>query len=246
MDQIQEILKYPIVQILLSIVFSSGIVGFISRRKINNYFDKKLENHKSQLAKEQAEHKKKLDEEIRKTEYEIQKLFNKVSMVQQKEFEVLPEAWVKFYAVYQCVSTYTASLKSVPDLSREDETFIVEYLTGKEWSKHDIEEYLQASDRHKYYLEHEEHKEFVNCRKAIYTFYDYIQKNKIFLRKDLKEEFEKAAKFFSDLVFDKKHAKDEPYDSYVKIRKKMENEAIDAMARIEKLVQAKLQYDKAL
>jgi len=73
------------------VLYTGSIVGFtflffrfLGKRWIENIFSKNLEKWKHELNKELEQYR-----------YKINALFNRVTKIHEKEFEVLPEAWLK-------------------------------------------------------------------------------------------------------------------------------------------------------
>lgn len=103
-----EILKF----IGKLVVYGGGTVAiayfafvFLGKKWIENKFSQSLQKYKHEKNKEL--------EEVR---YKINSLFNRVTKIHEKEFEVLPHAWGLLHNAIAALTRFTSMLKQYPNL----------------------------------------------------------------------------------------------------------------------------------
>ena len=154
---------------------------FLGKKWLEKKFTESLEEFKHEQQKE-----------LEDTRYKIYYLFNRVLKIQEKEFDVLSTAWEKMQDVNELVSSLVSVLQQYPDLNNRSEQIVREILDGQKWHDLHIEELLKSSDRNKYYQDKIFWYRLTDVKKSFMNFRDYISRNRIFLRKDLKDLFVKA------------------------------------------------------
>ena len=101
--------------------------------------------------------------EIEELRFKINSIFDRLTKLHQKEFEILPEAWAKLCNAHSKALFLLAPMVSRPDLNGMSEPHRLEYLQScdlMEWQK---EEIRQASDKNKCFREHIKWHELVLC-----------------------------------------------------------------------------------
>lgn len=76
----------------------------LGKKSIDNYFEKRLQDHKHELIKQLETYR-----------YEISALFNRITKIHEKEFEVLPLAWANLQKTVGKVAELTSFFKTYPD-----------------------------------------------------------------------------------------------------------------------------------
>ncbi|MBI9112233.1 hypothetical protein [Maridesulfovibrio ferrireducens] len=213
-----------------------GIFVFWGKRKIESYFAKELKDHEAKLAKE-----------LQDTKYEIDTLFDKVSMVQKKEFEVLPIAWDNLYEAYRCMEVYLFSGIELYNFTDWNSSQVEKFLRDKQCSESAIAEILKSGNKGAKYVSMQEEIKKVNFHNSIYKFNDYINRNKIFMKADIQIAFVEAISFFTKVLSTLKKSDNfsDTGDSITDLNN-FKNEVKAIMDKIEFLVQKKLQFEKAL
>ena len=206
----------------------SGLIFWLSKRKIDHFFAKELEDHK-----------KKLDDKSRQAEHEIQKLFNKVTMVQQKEFEVLPIAWEKLNEVHRVLNHYSQPVIDI-DISQASSESIKNMLLSFEWKSIEIDAVAFSKDKNTLFKEIQINRKRRLLDEAVSSFFTYVSNNTIFMTGEIKKEFGIAANKYYEFV-----AK-YPYTEYIEDTTPLIFEMVSSIKKIENLIQEKLQFDKAL
>jgi DNA repair exonuclease SbcCD ATPase subunit len=179
----QAILKFIGEIIVISgggAVVAYGVFFFFSKNWLQNMFSKKLEEHKHAQNKEL--------EELR---YKINTLFDRVTKIHEKEFEVLPEAWNKLCETMGLVERFISIFQSYPDLNKMNGPRLEDFINKSELLDYEKQELKTISNKMEYYQERIFFHNSSKVRKLFSNYHDYIIKNRIFLSDDLKECFKK-------------------------------------------------------
>jgi len=213
-------------------IVAYAIFTFLGKKWIEGKFAERLETYRNELKKE-LEH----------TRYEINALFNRVTKIHEKEFEVLPEAWYKMQDALGRISHFTSLFQQYPDLNQMSQTALEEFLEKSRLHKFEKQELLQARDKVSYYEDKIFWHELRDVEKAFWDFHNYIIKNKIFLSPDLQEQFTKIDDvMWSSIVERKVGHEANDREMWDKAYKKIRDEVNPIRDVIEKLVQTRLHY----
>ncbi len=224
------------------VIFAGGVVGiayglfvFLGKKWIENKFATKLEEYKSDQNRELEDFK-----------YRINALFNRIVKIHEKEYEVLPAAWAKLHDAKDYISSLVSVLQQYPDFSRLKEAEIKSILKSYNWEEHQMDDLINANDKNKHFQDRIFWQRLREARSKFSDFHNYIVRNRIFLSKELKEQFNKA----DDLIWyalvtrevgEEANNHKMIYESYKKLKENIEPIITD----IEKLVQERLRYHDA-
>lgn len=226
------------------IAYSGGAVAiayivfiFLGKQVIENWFSKRMEAYRSAQAQELEEYK-----------YKINALFNRVTKIHEKEFEVLPKAWEKLQDALGQVGHIASPLQSYPDFTFMSQTEFEEFLTHTKLKKHESEQ-LQSLDgvnRNKFYQERIFWHELYEAKSQVNNLRNFLLYNKIFLSKDLFDEFGKIDTMLFDMVLEiEGNHEEQVRKSVLPIWKKLNSDVQDIAKKIEALVQSRLHYSEA-
>jgi hypothetical protein len=220
-----------------SVAIAYLLFTWLGKRVVENWFSKRMEVYKNAQARELEGHK-----------YKINALFNRVTKIHEKEFDVLPKAWEKLQDALSQVSHMASPLQSYPDFAWMSETEFHEFLENTKLRKHEIEklEYFSPADRNKYYQDRIFWHELYDSRSRINDLHNFLLYNKIFLSKDLFDEFGKIDKMLFDAVLgiETNHESREPKLNR-QIWNQLNTDMQEIAANIENLVQVRLHYPEA-
>lgn len=208
---------------------------FLGRNVVENWFSRRMEAYKNAQAQELEEFK-----------YKINALFNRVTKIHEKEFEVLPRVWELLQNALGQIGRMASPLQTYPDFTWMSQTEFQEFLETTKLRKHEKEELVSAPDKNKFYQEKIFWHELYDARSRINDLHNFLLYNKIFLSKDLFEEFGKidTMLFEAALEIETNHESREP-----KLNRQIWNRLNSDMQKIatniEKLVQARLHYPEA-
>lgn len=212
-----------------------GIFVFLGKKWIENKFATKLEEYK--LAQ---------NKEIEDFRYRINTLFNRVAKIHEKEYEVLPEAWVMLHDAHDYISRLVSPFRQYPDFNQLKVLEIKRILKNYKWEEQQIDDLISANDKNKYFEEKIFYQYLREAKLKYSEFHKYIIRNRIFFSNELKEQFNKADDLMWDTIIDREvgeHAKDFKmiHQSYKQLKENIEV-IIDT---IEELVQKRLRYNEA-
>ena len=154
-----------------------GLFKFLGKKWIENKFQKSLENHKH-----------KHDEEIQRLKCEIDLQLSRVTKIHEKEFEVLPQAWVKLDNLSDLNRQFLRETYHIPELDQKPPSELEKFLSEHDCTESAKQRICRAADKKSQYF-HEKSKKFTD---ACLDFQDYIAKNAIFLSSDIKGKFKEA------------------------------------------------------
>jgi hypothetical protein len=205
------------------VVYGGGSVAiaYFAFRKfgekwIQNKFDKSLEAYKHQQ-----------NLEIQRLRIEIDSMLSRVLKIQEKEFEVLPEAWNKLDEVYFKIMGLVHPFQMTPDIDGMNEFHLEEFLSKIDLSESKKNEIRSSPMKSDVYSEAIFWKNINEAKFAIGEFQKYIGKNSIFLPPSLKKGFEDLSKSLSSVLIEKevgKEANDHKmeFSSFEKLQKEVE------------------------
>lgn len=214
-----------------------GLFVFLGKQWIENKFATKLEEYKSAQNKE-----------IENFKYEINSLFNRVSMIHKKEYEILPTAWIKLHDSKAKISLIVSPLQSYPDLSRLNDDEIRQMLKKNfHWEDKDVTDLLKAGDKNSFFQEKIFWQRLGEAKEVFADYHNYIIRNRIFLSKELQEQFNEADTLMHEALVSKEIGHELKNfkmmnESYRKLKENIEQ----ITNNIEILVQKRLRYSDAL
>ncbi len=217
------------------VAIAYGLFQFLGRKWIENKFSKQLEEYKNEQRKELEDFR-----------FKINTLFNRVTKIHEKEFEVLPESWSKLHDAKSIISNLVSPLQSYPDFNKMTEEEIRSSLKNTLLEEFQVEKLIQHEDKTKYYQEKIFWLRLHDAKKKFSEFHVYITKNRIFLSDDLKGLFIDADNLLWETMTEKEIG--ESYKDYQMMHsayKKLRDNIDEIIEKIEKQVQERLHYHKA-
>ena len=234
-DNIGEFLFQIIAYAGGSVAIAYLLFTWLGKRVVEHWFEKRMEVYRNAQAQELEEYK-----------YKINSLFNRVTKIHEREFDVLPKAWEMLQDALAQVGYIASPLQSYPDFTWMSESEFQEFLSTTKLRKHEIEELKSAPDKNKFYQEKIFWHELYEAKKQINDLHNFLLYNKIFLSKDLFEEFKELDTMLYDTVLEiEGDHQDLVRKSIIPIWKKLNQDVQEIATRIETLVQARLHYPEA-
>lgn len=143
---------------------------WLGRKLMEDWFSKSLKNY----------------------EFRINSLLNRVTKIHEKEFEVLPEAWIRLQDALGAMTQLAQPLPSgYQDASRMSNVELNEFLETLELSQREKEELVNSTDNNRNNSLREKlfQHSLVDTQDCINKFHNYLSYNRIFLSSDLFDEF---------------------------------------------------------
>lgn len=212
-----------------------AIFVFLGKRWIENRFNKSLESHKHSQNKE-----------LEDLKFKINTYLNRINKIHEKEFEVLPEAWIKLNDALGKISSFVSPLQEYPDFNRMNEEQIKDILKDTKLTELVKKELIEDQDKVMYYRNKIFWYDYIDVRKSLSGFHNYIIANKIFLSTPIYAQFKKIDEIMWESLKDREVGKEaEDYQMYRNAYKAVKEEKIKPITdEIEKLVQERLHYNK--
>ena len=228
-DNAREVASYIFSNIILPSVASGGIVYFVLKKIIENKFNTSIEEYKNTLRKQLEDHR--LTTNI---------LFNKISKLHEKEFDILPTAWQKLQVAISAVSSFISPLQQYPDLDNMSDEKLNEFFKKTDLEDSDIK-IIKNSNRKTH--EYINVIFWYNLNKAKYQyndFHNYFLLNKIFLSQEIKMEFEKIDSICRSALIERELVGDDWQKSKDKSLFEFDKKADEIRDKIEMLVEGRL------
>jgi hypothetical protein len=170
-------------------IIAYGIFKWLGKKWLENFFSKSLEAFKHQQ-----------DLQVEQYRFEINRLFNRITKIHEKEFEILPTAWNKLQEALGRVASFTSPLQSYPDLNHYSEVMVEETLVKTDFSESQKEQIRFAEDKNQLFIKTIFWYELNKSRSAVTEFHNYLALNKIFLSQDLFGSFSIVDKLLTNAL----------------------------------------------
>jgi hypothetical protein len=172
---------------LLAVAVASGgaSVGFALAKK---YGEKWLEGQFSARL-ERLKHEQ--TKEIESMRQRVQWEFSRISRIHEKEFEVLPKAWLMLHGAHGRSANLVGRLKEYPDLDSMDDAMFREFVAGTELPTFRKDELLATPSprRNKYYNDAMAWIDLNDAENAQRNLNNYLIEHRIFMETGLAEAF---------------------------------------------------------
>ncbi|MHB1247774.1 MAG: hypothetical protein ACYCZH_15150 [Sulfuriferula sp.] len=198
---------------------------------IENKFAQRLDQFKHQQALE-----------LQRLRVEIDSLLSGALKLQEREFQILPEAWQKLDEAHGLVSWLVSPMQEYPNLDRMTAPQLEEYLAGTEFTHTQKEELRSSRYKVTAYQEIIFWYRLHKVKKASADLQNFVARNGIFFPIDLKEKFSKITESLWSAVISKEvghEAKD--YNIQNEGWKKIKEETEPLYKSIETDIQVRLQ-----
>lgn len=178
------------------VAFGGGaaVLGYgLFRHLASTWIENKFARHLEQLRHVQAL-------ELSRLKVEIDSLLSGAIKLQDKEFQTLPEAWVKLDEAFVQVSQLTSPSQVYFELDPLNDVQLEEFLATTSLEESQKDEIRNAPQKTAKYLELTFWRCLSDVREAIADLHSYVERNSIFMPPDLKNHFEKAANYLWSAV----------------------------------------------
>ncbi len=204
---------------------------YLGKTWIENKFAQRLDQLRHQQAME-----------LQRLRVEIDSLLSGAIKLQEKEFSVLPEAWVKLDEAHGLVAWLVAPMQQYVDVDRMNSVQLEEFLARTEFTDSQKDEVRSSREKNRTYQEITFWYRLHKVRKAFGELQTFVARNGIFLSPELKDKFAKMAEILWSAIVSKEvgyEAKDWKMQS--EGWKKIKEETEPLYKSIEADIQARLQ-----
>ena len=140
-----------------------GIFVWLGKKWLEGKFAERLEAFKHEHTLQLEQYK-----------YEINSLFNRVSKIHEREFEVLPTAWSKLQEAVGQVAQFTNPLQQYPDLDNMSETQVEEVLAKTGMTESQKEGIRHSDNRNQAYIKTIFWYDLNEAKKSVRVFHNYL------------------------------------------------------------------------
>jgi hypothetical protein len=212
-----------------------AIFLFLGQKWIESKFDKNLESFKHAQ-----------EREMERFRHDVNVLFSRVTKIHEKEIEILPELWQKLQYALGQVAKITSPLQFSPNFMSMTDGEFKDFLETSRLNDTHKEALKASSEKGLFYTKTIFWYDLREAKIAVNDFHNFMINNRIFLSKDLKQEFMEIDKLLSSAI--SKREIGEQARDWKRISEAYEGlgeEANIVVARIEELVQERLEFSRA-
>ncbi len=180
---VQEIYSF-IGQIALQlggvVIISYSLIKYAVHKWVENKLSLNLERYKADQAKE-----------LESLRSKINLLLERTLKLHEKEYEVFPAVWEKLidacFSLERCVSGY----KTIPDFIRMNDEELHKFLNRSDLSDDEKDYFSTKENKISAYADILNWRDIKIAHESFMAFHGYLQKNRIFLSHEIKEELVK-------------------------------------------------------
>jgi len=220
--------------VIASLIFAKFGESWLAEK-----FAKRLEIFKHEQAKD-----------IEQLRHKITSLFSRISKIHEKEFEVLPTAWLKLHQAYGQTYQVCSAFKQFPDLNQMNAIHFEAFVEA--CKLHDVKKkellQLQVCDRNAYYQLWKFWADITEAKSAQEDFNNFLVTNRIFMTKTLCEQFNEINRLMRSILIAEEMVKQMPHVQLVEVRKQLEIDLTKIqplLPPLEEAIQERLHYGEA-
>jgi hypothetical protein len=133
------------------------------------------------------------------------RLIDRATKLNQREFDVIPEAWSRLCEAYERTRSLVASIQTYPDIDNmtsEQRNEFIDQCKLAQWEKKE----LDASEKKtEYYRKKILWHDYVETQKYVYELRMYIRKNSILMPKEIRKQFQKLDQLIWGVLIEHEH-----------------------------------------
>jgi hypothetical protein len=127
--------------------------------------------------------------ELEELRFRTNSLFDRLKKLNEKEYEVLPEAWGRLNEAFWKTQVLVSPFRSYPDVEKMTEQHFTEFVAScrlNEWEKAEL---ARSEEKNAYYQAHIFGHDMATAQAASRECHIYLAKNGIFLQPAVKDKF---------------------------------------------------------
>lgn len=214
------------------------IFQWLGKKSIDSYFVNRLEEHKHDL-----------DKQLESYRYEVNSLFNRITKIHEKEFEVLPLAWSNLQEIVGKAAHLTSLVQTYPDFKGMPRLDVEDFVKDLPFTESQKIRLLATDDISKEYIELDFWYKLREAQNILSTSHNYLIYNKIFLSRDLFDKFSSIDSILNEVLLDKEFGGERSTPEFRREATKRIKDNMDKIKPliegIEELVQSRLHYPDA-
>ena len=191
MESLRQLFMPRTIGDLLAAMFTVGAVPtgiawvffrYLGQKWLENKFATQLELERHEHAKELQELKRRLDAQL-----------SRINKLQDREFEVLRDAWDYLQDAEEHVSSLLSVMRSYPDLTKLSAERFEEFLAGSRLSGVHRQEVHDAANRSEHYRNLIFWYDLHDAKQAYLKYRTLVTKNEIFMRSEVSDLCQRIA-----------------------------------------------------
>ena len=164
-----------------AVVIAYGIVKVFGEKWLDSRFATALQKMKYEQQKE-----------LERVKDDIQRTYNRISKVHDKEYEVLPKAWLLFHEAHGYVYNLMGFYRTV-GFAAMNEDAVDAFLKTTKLDTHEYAEVKNANDREEYFRTAIQRHYHRDARQGCRVLRNYIIEHQIFMTPTIQHQFDDAA-----------------------------------------------------
>lgn len=157
-----------------------GLFKYFGSTWLENKFAERLQTHKHEQ-----------DKEIQKLRIEIDSLLSGTLKLQERDFQILPEAWQRIHEAYGLTTWLTSPLQQYPDIERLSSPELEEFFKSS-WLKDTQKDTLRTTkDKNNKYQEFHFWHFLSKAEQAVRELKQYVSRNGIFFPEQIRGSVDK-------------------------------------------------------
>jgi hypothetical protein len=130
-----------------------------------------------------------IQEEIEHLRFKINSLLNRTVKVQEREFEVLSDAWEKLSEGFWSTKSLVGSLHEFPDVNHMPQEELEELLLSSKFLETQKQKIRDASDKWKVYVDLVLWRRLSETKSKVSGAATYLEVNGIFIKPEIRNQF---------------------------------------------------------
>lgn len=179
--------------------------------------------------------------ELEALKVQIARLTDRATKLNQREFDVIPEAWARLCDAYEATRSLVASLQTVPDIDNMTSEHQNEFISGcklEEWQKKELG---SAESKTDYYEKMIFWHNLAETREYSGELYMYVRKNSILMPKDIRIQFRQLGQIIHNTLIEHEvNHRNKFIQIITEERKKFIKEGEAIMTNLEKAIEQRL------
>ena len=249
LDVVLQWLKNAWPTIVVTSVAAWGYFEFVGKKWIEHRFSKDLEAFKSEQQQKLEAYKSQQQEEIERLRH---RLSSRISKIHEKEFEVLPRAWLMLNDLRGAAHrALDLTMKPYPDFLNFSQARLEEFLRSEpvkwlaEYQKDELRKMNSAEQQERYYMD-ALHSNYMNeADNKHQKFLNYLIEHQIFMTEELHDKFFGAQKALLSALTSYSAGKGTDHKLVREGQKELLNNMQSRIDETEKAVQKRLRYEEA-
>lgn len=183
-----------------AVVFATyKLFQLLGKKWIEGQFEKSLEEFRHEKLRE-----------LEALRLELNTKLNRATILNEREFEVLPRMYQELNVAHGAVASFTSPMQSHVDVDRMGGDALLSHLRDQKFKEFEIEEVLLSKPKSDRYRDILFWKELNASHDPYRQFNNYLVTNSIFVDDALRESFEEVRDLMSEALLEAQHEKQFP------------------------------------